>query len=67
MIDLLSALPHSKGREAKITNPLQVQGGPEAEAAYLEKSESWGDGSPKQREKTTPENTENGNVGNDEP
>jgi hypothetical protein len=45
-----------------------VQGRPEAEAAYLEKSESWdGDGPPKQREKTTPENIENGNVGNDEP
>lgn len=64
IIDWLLALPHSK-----------VQGGPEAEAAYLEKSESWdGDGPPKRPlppatagEKTTPENIANGHVGNDEP
>jgi hypothetical protein len=57
-----------QGPEMRKSFPLQVQGRPEAEAAYLEKSESWdGDGPPKQREKTTPENIENGNVGNDEP
>ena len=41
---LIAGFPTFHGR-CGFSFPLQVQGGPEAEAAYLEKSESWdGDG-----------------------